>query len=229
MNYRAWSPLRRVLKTLRAVLRGAHPSRCVLDGMRVVRTLLLSTDVSRWRQVAQELPPWDGRNELIAALVPVNSSVLDLGAGPQSLRRYLDPGCIYRACDVVPSSNDVLLCDFNHGIYPHVDQPYDYVVCSGVLEYVRDPVAFLTAVVPLGRNLILTYAPVQYGDTLWTRMTQGWVNHLSQRQLENLLNGLGLSWVIAERWNGQLIYSACRPCGSASSSSVCLRQGVVTQ
>ncbi|MBN1312187.1 MAG: hypothetical protein JXB30_12275 [Anaerolineae bacterium] len=189
-----------------------HFKRRAIEAVLVLRTLLFRTDVKRWQLVAKSgSPSWDERNQCISDLIPENSSVLDLGAGPQTLRGYLSRGCIYQPCDVVKISDDVLLCDFNAGIYPQIEQPFDFVVCSGVLEYMRTPLDFLATAAALGNRMILTYAPVNNGNALWMRLAAGWVNHLRQEQLENLLDQLELQWSMIKRWNDQVIYEIHRP------------------
>jgi Methionine biosynthesis protein MetW len=185
-------------------------ARSMSDCCASLRTLLLRTDVRRWRRTATEAPPWDGRNQMIAGLIPGGSSVLDLGSGAQTLRQYLKPGCRYQPCDVVKSSADVLLCDFNRGLYPQVEEPFDYAVCSGVFEYVRAPERFLTRVVALGNQAILSYATAQADEGRWDRWRHGWVNHYTRSQLEGLFAALGLRSQPTARWGRHLIYTIGR-------------------
>jgi hypothetical protein len=175
-----------------------------------IRTLLVRTDVRRWHRTATEPPPWDERNKVIAALIPDNRSVLDLGSGAQTLRNYLKPGCRYQPCDLVRSSDDVLLCDFNAGIYPKVDNEFDYAICSGVLEYVRAPEEFLTRLCSMGKHVILSYAVARPNDTPWRRRQEGWVNHFTQAQLEEVFAALGLHWQQTSTWRNQVIYMIWR-------------------
>jgi hypothetical protein len=175
-----------------------------------LRALLLRTDVQRWRRAATEAPPWDERNKLIAELIPNNQSVLDLGSGAQTLRKYLKPGCRYQPCDLVNSSSDVLLCDFNADIYPQVQGEYDYVVCSGVFEYMRAPREFLTRVALLGKQVILSYAVARSGETRWQRLREGWINTYTQPQLEELFASVGLRWQRTTAWGRQVIYTIWR-------------------
>src|SRR5882724_4237857 len=85
-----------------------------------IRIIILRTDVRRWTKVAAESPPWDERNRIIASLIPCKSSVLDLGSGAQTLRKHLKHDCVYQPCDIVKSSKDVILCNFNAGVYPEL-------------------------------------------------------------------------------------------------------------
>lgn len=175
-----------------------------------VRTLLLRTDVRRWRRNAFERPLWDERNRIIAGLIPEQASVLDLGAGAQTLRSYLKAGCHYQPCDLVRSSEDVLLCDFNAGAYPKTERDYDYVICSGVLEYIREPREFLTRIAGLGRRLILSYAIARPDQSRWQRLREGWVNSHTQCGLERLFDELGFQWRQTGSWRRQAIYTISR-------------------
>ena len=164
---------------------------------RAAATLIIKTNVRRWRAVAKNPNPhWDGRNKIIANLVPPGSSVLDLGCGPQTLRRHLDPSCTYQPCDVVQSTPDVILCDFNSGIFPRVSKSYDYVICSGVLEYIRNPAEFLKRNCSLGKVMVMSYNPFnpERGDSKITRLDCDWINHFTKLELEALFDKLGLVW-----------------------------------
>ena len=149
-------------------------------------TVLTRTDKARWRRVAKKTPSWDERNRLIASVIPKRASVVDVGSGAMTLRRHLGPECEYQPCDVVQSSPEVLLCDFNSGIYPALTKTYDYVVCSGILEYMRDAPDFLSRIAGFGRTIILSYNPATPSETKITRLGKGWVNDFSQEELEQL-------------------------------------------
>ena len=178
-------------------------------GVRGLKALVLPVDRRRWAKEARSEPVWNARNERIAALLGPARSVIDLGSGAQTLRRHLPDGCAYRPCDVVASSEDVLLCDFNRGRYPETDETFDIAVCSGVLEYVRTPREFLRRVPDYARHVILTYAPNDETDSRLKRLGRGWVNHLTQAHIEGLFDELGLAWTLVDTWeeyNRHLIY-----------------------
>jgi hypothetical protein len=133
---------------------------------------------------------------MIAKLIPANSSVVDLGCGAMTLKARLAPGCVYQPCDVVQSAPEVLLCDFNAGLYPALSRHYDYVICSGVLEYMRDPMDFLTRISKYGSKILLSYNPLQSGESKLTRLAKGWLSHLSQPELERLFREAGLAFTV---------------------------------
>lgn len=180
--------------------------------LKAISTLLVRTNVRRWSEVAKNPQPhWDDRNENIARLIPPGSSVIDLGCGPQTLRRHLDPSCKYQPCDVIQSTPDVIFCDFNAGVYPEVKETYDYVVCSGVFEYIRNPAEFLKKNSKLARTMILSYNPFGQlpGDTKIRRLNCDWINHFTKPELEALFDKTGLEWKIFDvtaRKNEEFIY-----------------------
>ena len=174
-------------------------------------TLLVRTKVRQWQRVAAAgTPPWDERNKTIVEFIPAGSSVLDIGCGAQTLRQHLKPGCRYQPCDVVKSSPDVILCDFNAGKFPDIKQSFDYVVCSGVFEYIRRPEEFLEQVSGYGRAVILTYNPLPPGGSKLARLGNqlGWVNHFKKTELEALFDGKRLKWTLLHTdKQGCVIYS----------------------
>jgi hypothetical protein len=173
--------------------------RSVKEYVYAFRTLLLRGHRGHWQKIATGgIPGWDIRNEVIAAAIPANSSVIDLGCGARTLRSHLKPGCTYRPFDFVRSPS-VEFCDFNAGVYPRIDNPVDYVVCSGLLEYMRDPREFLSRIAQLGRNICLSYNPVIPGETRRSRLAKRWVNHITQTELEQIFIDLHLTWRVINR------------------------------
>jgi len=174
------------------------------------KTIVVRTKVHQWQKVAfAGRPSWDERNEIIAGFIPAGSSVLDVGCGAQTLKQHLKPGCRYQPCDVIKSSPDVIYCDFNAGIYPQFTELFDYVVCSGVLEYIRKPREFLQKVPQWGQAVILSYNPLPPGGSKLERLGNGWgwVNHFTRPELENLFDELELHWAILQIDEEKLRYT----------------------
>jgi hypothetical protein len=173
-------------------------------------TLVVPTRVWLWRKVAfGGKPVWDERNKIIAQAIPAGTSVLDVGCGAQTLRQYLREGCKYQPSDVIKSTPDVILCDLNAGIYPETREHFDYVVCSGVLEYVRKPKEFLTKIPKLGRTVILSYCPLAEGGSKLKRLGNpwGWINHFRQQELEELFETTDLQASLLHVDKQYMIYS----------------------
>lgn len=165
------------------------------------------TYYSRWHHVARAgAPPWDDRNRVIASLILPGSSVLDIGSGAQTLRTHLHPQCTYQPCDIVKSSEDVIVCDFNAGNYPQTARLYDYAVCSGVLEYMRDPDDFIGHASQLARRVLISYNPLRRGESKLARLRNNWINHLTQEELEQMFARNGLRWELAASIEQQCVY-----------------------
>ena len=160
---------------------------------RILKTAVHKTDRERWRDPGDPGYRTAERNQLIASLIPSGSNVLDLGAGIQQLRRFLPADCEYQPCDL-DGGPDVLRCDFNAGQYPAVTQRYDVLVSSGLLEFVRDPEAFLARLPSLGDVLLLSYRVRPPDEPLWRRLDSGYMSHLTVDDLESLLDRLGYRW-----------------------------------
>lgn len=172
-----------------------------------IKTALAISDRKRWAMNARIAPPWDDRNRIIASLIPPRSRVLDLGSGAQTLRRHLAEGCSYFPCDLVQSSPDCQVCNFNLGIYPSVAESFDYSVVSGVLEYLLNPSDFLVRIKVYAQVMILTYEPAlgTPSDRL-RRLSNGFVNHMGKCELENLFASSGVRFEEMCAWRSQTIY-----------------------
>lgn len=150
-------------------------------------------------------PPWDDRNVHIASLVPGGASVLDVGAGAQSLRTHLSPSCRYQACDVVAKTDDTWEIDFNRGIYPSVSERFDVGVISGVLEYASDPGQVLRWVARHCHAVIASYVPAD-GVAASDREHHGWLSHLTRTELESSFDAAGLRTESVTAWQDALVY-----------------------
>ena len=183
---------------------------CRMCGLACV-TLVRRTNMPVWEKVAfAGKPSWDDRNAIIAGFIPAGSSVLDIGCGAQTLRQHLSPGCQYQPSDIIKSTPDVIFCDMNAGIYPQTDKMFDFVVCSGLFEYMRKPEEFLARIPRLGRTVIMSYCPLFEGGSKLARLGNGygWVNHYKKTELEALFTNMKLQWSILHTEEGHyVIYS----------------------
>lgn len=160
----------------------------------------------RWEANARQEPRWDDRTRLVAAFIPAGSSVLDLGSGAQTLRAHLPPGGSYQPCDIVPGP-DVVLCDLDNGVWPHLATRFDVAVCAGVLEYMGDVASVLSRLPEVCDRALVTYADRKHGQRLGTRTAQGWVSHLTLAELMRAVDcSSGRGHLLAE-WRGHVIAS----------------------
>jgi len=98
-------------------------------------------------------PSWTGRNKLIAEqwLEP-NKTLLDLGCGNKDILKYYTP-TKYLGVDGVSTADVVLDLD------GELDLPkgWDYVLNSGILEYIDNLDSYFIKIKPLGSKFIFTW------------------------------------------------------------------------
>lgn len=164
------------------------------------------TDIARWSQNARQKPTWDDRVKLIAAMILPGSSVLDIGAGAMTLASYLAPGSEYTPLDVIPSSDRTELIDFNTYQIPELTKVYDVAVCSGVMEYVLPVDFFMFTVAAWANTIILSYAITDLNSDVARRQKNGWLNHLSEQELRDVIARHGLIVKDRFQWQQQVIY-----------------------
>lgn len=79
----------------------------------------------------------------IAKNIPENTKVLDIGAGPCTLQRYLEKSCTYEAWDTnkyfvnESKKNNINIKDKNALEEEIPKNTYDYIVISGVLHHIH--------------------------------------------------------------------------------------------
>jgi SAM-dependent methyltransferase len=97
-------------------------------------------------------PHWTLRNKTIAETINPNKSILDLGCGSKDFLKYYQPSN-YLGVDIVPSAD--IIMNLNNNI--NVEGNWDYVINSGILEYVNDPEQYIQKIKTLGKEYIFTW------------------------------------------------------------------------
>lgn len=97
-------------------------------------------------------PHWTKRNKTIANMLPLNKSVLDLGCGTKDFLKYYSPKK-YLGVDIVPYAD--LIKDLNQDL--NIETGWDYVINSGILEYIEDPEDYIQKIKYLGTEFIFTW------------------------------------------------------------------------
>ena len=96
-------------------------------------------------------------------LIPLLSGrILDVGSGRQPFRRYLGPNSEYVAMEVAHSRGGDVTGDAQH--LPFADGAFDGVVCTEVVEHVRDPMLAVREIGRVCRQGALVYitAPMSW-------------------------------------------------------------------
>jgi methionine biosynthesis protein MetW len=117
-----------------------------------------------------QLSPWRRkRAQVFTDLVSAGDRVLDLGVGDGALLRYmLDHKAIEAyGLDVSPKAVEfcraqglqVDLADINQPISAFLRGPYDYIICSEIIEHLPDPEGLLNSLRPFVRKGIIVSIP----------------------------------------------------------------------
>lgn len=179
--------------------------------------LLKKTDHKHWANPRSLHPGWEARTKKAAALVPKHSRVIEFGAGNRVLERYLDPSCTYVASDLVERGPGTIVCDLNQRPLPDLGiNVYDVAVLLGVLEYLRDVPSVLDWLAKHVQVCILGYACAKGHENslrarleVVKRITAGWMNNYSEKDLRSLFRERGFVMLRAETWKTQrlLVFS----------------------
>lgn len=109
-------------------------------------------------------PHWNGRNKIIAKdLLEPNKTILDIGCGERPILKFYKP-LKYIGVDGIPSADIVL--DLNTDFI--LPNGWDYVICSGIFEYIDFPDQLMKKLVGLGKEYIFTW---------WTGLGYGRAPH----------------------------------------------------
>jgi hypothetical protein len=158
-------------------------------GWGALRTVLgAGGDATRWARATEHDAEWDARARALAALVPDGASVIEFGAGPGGLGRFLAPGCRYSATDLVPRAG-VAALDLDRRPLPVLPH-HDLAAFAGVLEYLRRPDELPAWLAGFADGCILSYnaastrprTPARALERL-RRARAGWASTLSEREL----------------------------------------------
>lgn len=153
-------------------------------------------DLKRWADRKSYLPWWEERAAIIGGYLADCESVLDMGAGTQTLRRHVK-GYIPLDCVAMTTDTVVLNLDSDWRDLPEADG----VAMAGLLEHVSDPVAVIRRVAPVGRVWAVSYMD--------SRRHQGH-KLLTLEQLESEFAAAGMCVDQACWWRAQRVYRLVR-------------------
>lgn len=99
-------------------------------------------------------PSWTGRNKTIASYVTDNTNIIDLGCGSKDLLNYIKPST-YLGIDYNQPLADLEI-NFNED-FQLPSGNWDYLVSSGLLEYLFDLELFFSKIKQNSKHYIFTY------------------------------------------------------------------------
>ena len=145
-------------------------------------------------------PGWTVRNQEISKFILPNTKVLDLGCGSKDLLRYISPSK-YHGIDYNSKFADSTV-NFNENF--SIPDSWDYIVCSGVLEYLNNLKDFFSKISNHSEYYIFTY---------WTVAKRG-INNPSALELYEFNNILKNHFIVINEghWNDHII-KVCKDIG----------------
>lgn len=165
---------------------------------------LKKSNYSRWKDSKALYESWDERTETLASLVKPNSKVLEFGAGRLVLKQYLPENCEYLHSDLVKRAEDTIVIDLNKTL-PEIPK-VDFIVFSGVLEYVNDIERLLVHLSKKTNHIVFSYAIKDNFESVNYRRSQGWVSDFSNKDFLVLAQKINGDLEIVGDWKKQSLY-----------------------
>lgn len=163
-----------------------------------------TSDIERWGQDKSLFSSWNDRTQLLANHIQPNSRVLEFGSAKLVLKAMLPYGCVYYNSDLVSRDKDTLVIDLSQEL-PEVPI-VDYIVFSGVLEYLFDVEKVLVHLARFTDNFVFSYATTDAFPEIKTRRFHGWVSDLKKDNVEDLGKALGRKIEIIGFWKQQTLF-----------------------
>jgi len=166
-----------------------------------------SSDEDRWGRESNYSPEWESRSKLAATLLEKPVRILDLGAGPLNLEKFLPEGSTYIPADLNPLQKHVLKIDLNKDKLPN--ERYDVVSMLGVFEYLFKGPEVLKEIVKKTDLLLISYCCL-FGDLIdykEQRRALGWTSDLTESSFIDLLIKMGFYHIKTVAYND---HEGCR-------------------
>lgn len=169
------------------------------------------TDYRRWMDPGSYNPQSAARLRLAVEMLGGAEWVCDIGCANQDLRRLIPSNAICLPMDLMPWTEDTIVCDINLRSLP-VDyvQLADLTFVVGVLEYLFDPAWFLSELAKSAEGIIISYNVAELGTI--RREENGWVNDFTTEQFKALIEAAGFRIEDTRLYRGyELIVKATNP------------------
>jgi hypothetical protein len=209
-----------MIQSLTAVGAGLAATPRVLKNC--VHRALGGSDHRRWADVDNLEQWWDERTARLAQLVPVNSHVIEFGAGRRRLESMLDKTCRYTPSDLVERGPGTLVCDLNGRPLPELKElSVTVALFGGVLEYVHDLDSLIEWLSKQVICCIASYTVAPAGLSVvgrirdrFSRRYYGFMNCHSESELLALFERHGYRCEANDTWTTQKLYRFAKGSGS---------------
>lgn len=165
---------------------------------------LKQSDINRWKKDKSLFLSWNERTQLLANQIIPDSKVFEFGAARMALKTMLPSGCIYLHSDIVKRNKNTLVIDLNAEL-PNISK-VDYIVFSGVLEYIFDVKRLLLHLAQFSEHFIFSYALTDAFPEISNRRYNGWVSDLNTSHFLEIANELGWNYKIIGTWKKQTLF-----------------------
>ena len=166
--------------------------------------LIKASDQKRWANEKSLFQSWDERTRLLADCIEPNSRVFEFGAARLALKQMLPEGCTYFHSDIAKRADDTLVADLNKEL-PKLPK-VDYVVFSGVLEYIYDVSRILEYAARSADHILFSYATTDAFDSVNERRYNGWVSDLGSDDIAKVAEAIGYRLSVIGHWKNQTLY-----------------------
>lgn len=137
------------------------------------------------------------RIEQIGRLIrETTERVIDLGSGEVKLKNVLRKGVQYYSLDFLEKYEKMTSCDFGKNIFPGIYG--DCIVCSGVLEYIKNLDRLIGDICTHCQYTIISYRPRIDFVNLQRRYEEDFQNWLSVDELKQLFLNNGFEFVLQQ-------------------------------
>lgn len=150
-----------------------------------------------WKIDFEYLKEFEYRIDNMISLLNLNkvNSIMDLGAGHQTLRRKIPSDIEYIPCDIYKHVDSTIIVDFNKGEF--YNKKVDVVFCSGIFEYIYDLKQFIKNI---SKNTNILIGSYHFKDDVENR-SDIWVNSYSMIDFFKIWHDLGFNCVFLEETN----------------------------
>jgi hypothetical protein len=148
------------------------------------------TRKSGWEKNEYFNPEWELRVAQLAAFIPENCTVMDLGCGTMSLKKFLN-NQEYLPVDYKQRGPNTIICNFNKYEFP--SEKADVYFISGCLEYMKDPEWFLKKCCQASTKLLLSYCTLEEFPSEKDRTQKNWQNNLTKDQIISIVTAAGFT------------------------------------
>lgn len=163
------------------------------------------SDYKRWSQTSSLFESWDERTKILASKIKPESVVFEFGAARLVLKDFIPSNCTYLHSDIVARNKETFVIDLNKNL-PEIPKS-DYIVFSGVLEYINDVEKVLKYCSNFTNEILFSYAVSENFSNSETRRYNGWVSDLAASDIKEISVKLNWKLEFIENWKGQALYS----------------------